>query len=111
MTDLQNPSPLIEQITSYYTQRGLVWPPDADTALQWVVTELGEVTEVLLARKARWVRNNPEDKTGFSKDALAYELGDVVMMALVAGIVEGVDPIKALQDKMSRKLQQTGGEQ
>lgn len=100
--------PLTEQITNYFNQRGLVWPDDGDTALQFATTELGEALEILLARKADWLRNNPAGKPNFDKVQFGIECGDVVMMAIVAGIVEGVDPVEALLDKMHRKLGENG---
>jgi len=90
-------------IIRYYSERGLVWPKDAFEALAWAHTELGEVYELLLARKD-WVRNNPGDIEEFSPVRFAEELGDVLMMVVVAGLVENVDPFIALQRKMERKL-------
>lgn len=100
-------APLTRIITSYYQQRSLVWPTDADTALQWAMTELGEVMELLLSRKAEWVRNNPGehqyDEAQFLHE-LGEELGDVIMMCVVAGIVKGVCPVSSLLDKLDGKL-------
>lgn len=94
---------LSEFILYYYEKRGLKLP-DFNSAMKFVQTELGEVYELDLAREGGWVRNNPESKPKFSREELAIELGDVIMMIMVAGIVEGVDPLKALIDKMERKL-------
>jgi NTP pyrophosphatase (non-canonical NTP hydrolase) len=90
-------------IRNYYTKRGLAWPNFED-AMKFVATEIGEVYEVDLSRNPTWVRNNPQDKPTFSKEQLASELGDVIMMVMVAGIVEGVDPLDALVKKINRKL-------
>lgn len=95
---------LAHRIVRYYFARGLVWPSDADTALQFLTTELAEAQELLLARKAEWVRNNPKDKPEFNKTKLGEELGDIIMMAMVAGLVEGVDPLACLEAKMRRKI-------
>lgn len=94
---------LADFILHYYEKRGLKLP-NFDAAMKFVHTELGEVYELDLAREGGWVRNNPESKPKFSKEALAKELGDVIMMVMVAGIVEGVDPLKALVEKMEAKL-------
>lgn len=95
---------LEHEIVHYFNRRRLVWPTDADTALQFALTEMAEATELLLARKANWKRNNPGEKPAFDKDALAEEFGDIAMMVIVAGLVEGLSPLTALQAKMKRKL-------
>jgi NTP pyrophosphatase (non-canonical NTP hydrolase) len=92
---------LSDIIKEYYEKRGLVWP-NFDNAMKFVATEIGEVYEIDLDRNT-WVRNNPEDKPKFNKDDLAKELGDVLMMVMVAGIVEGVDPLDALLGKIYDK--------
>ena len=97
---------IYDLIREYYEQRGLVWPADANEALDWAITELAEVKELLLARRGGWVRNNPEAHPDFNRQLLAVELGDLVMMTLVAGMVEGVDPLEALTSKINRKLKQ-----
>ena len=94
----------LELIKREYKVRGLKWPADADDATDWLLTELAEVKELLLARKGGWVRNHPGDHPGFSPELLAEELGDVIRMALVAGIVEGVDPLEAMVDKSAEKM-------
>ena len=96
-------SDILEAIKNYYQKRGLVWP-DFDSAMKFVATEIGEVYEVDLARKT-WVRNHPENKPKFSKERLAEELGDVIFMLLVAGIVEDIDPFQAMLSKMEKKLE------
>jgi hypothetical protein len=93
---------LTERVKHYYKKRGLVWPDFRD-AMEFVGTELGEVYEVDLSRR-EWVRNHPENKPIFSKELLAEELGDVIFMLIVAGIVEEVDPILAMNRKMNRYL-------
>ena len=94
---------LYKAIGEYYALRGLKWP-DTDEALMWVITEYAEVMELMLAKKGGWVRNNPDDHQGYSREAFAEELGDVIFMLIVAGMVEGVDPIGAMFDKMASKI-------
>jgi NTP pyrophosphatase (non-canonical NTP hydrolase) len=91
------------KIEEYYEKRNLHYPT-FDEAMKWAITEVGEVYEVDLVRNPNWVRNNPEDKPEFSAEALAEELGDVIMMIMVAGMVEGVNPLGALLKKMERKM-------
>lgn len=93
-----------ELIKYYYNKRGLKWP-NFDDAMKFVATEIGEVYEVDLARTDGWVRNNPNSKPIFTKEQLSSELGDVIMMVMVAGIVEEVDPLQSLINKINRKLE------
>jgi len=93
-------------IIEYYRKRGLKWP-DFNDAMKFAITELGEVYEIDLARTGGWVRNNPGSKPGFDKEDLGRELGDVIMMLMVAGIVEGVNPLAALINKINTKLKVT----
>ena len=92
-------------IKSEYEVRGLKWPQSADDATDWALTELAEVKELLLARKGGWVRNNPGDHPGFDRELLAEELGDVIRMCIVAGIVEGVDALAAMVENSRRKME------
>lgn len=94
---------LVDIINKYYSDKGLTFP-NFENAMKFVITELGEVYELDLARIGGWVRNNPQNKPAFSKEKLAEELGDVIMMLMVAGIAEGVDPELALVNKIARKL-------
>jgi NTP pyrophosphatase (non-canonical NTP hydrolase) len=94
----------LEDVKQYYVARGLV-VPNVWESLAWAATEAGEVYEVLLRGDKEWVRNN-KDKEGipYLPADLAEELGDQIMMLIVAGWAEGVDPIAALKEKMRRKL-------
>ncbi len=92
-----------EMIAAYYNARGYQYP-DTWEALGFVTTELGEVYEVLLAEKGGWIRNNPQDKPKYSPEALGEELGDVIMMAMVAGLARGVNPARSLTEKIHRKI-------
>lgn len=95
---------LAEEIKEYSSKRKLK-VPDVWEALGWATRELGEVYEVLFSFSGGWVRNNPEKHPQKSKEDLAEELGDVIMMIMMAGIAEGVDPLEALLNKMKRKLE------
>jgi NTP pyrophosphatase (non-canonical NTP hydrolase) len=87
----------------YYIKNRPLVMPDFSDAMKFVTTEIGEVYEVDLSRKL-WIRNNPESKPEFSKEKLSEELGDVIMMLIVAGIAEDVNPLTSLYNKMCRKL-------
>lgn len=93
----------IELIHLYYAKRGLK-EPDANQSLDWLLTELAEAKELLLARDGGWIRNNPDDHPKFDRCKFAEELGDIIMMAIRAGMAEGVDPLAALAEKIDRKL-------
>lgn len=94
---------LVDKIKNYYDRRGLKWPNFSD-AMKFVHTELAEVYELDLDRIGGFVRNHPENKPKFNKERLSEELGDAIFMLMVAGIVEGVDPLQSLEEKMERKL-------
>ena len=94
---------LCGMITEYYERRGMRWPATGDEALDWALTELAEAKELLLARKGDWVRNHPENKEDFTQQRFAEELGDLIMMTLVAGMVEGLDPLAVLEEKINGK--------
>jgi NTP pyrophosphatase (non-canonical NTP hydrolase) len=95
---------LMEEIINYAEKREYKMP-DVWEAMGWVTTELGEVYEQLLAKKSGWVRNNPDSKAPYSPESLAEELGDVIFMVMMAGYAEGVNPLQAMKNKMTRKLE------
>ena len=96
---------IVGMIEHYYDKRGLK-KPDFDDAMKFVHTELAEVYELVLAGKG-YIRNHPENKpTEMDKIKLGRELGDAIMMLIVAGLVEGVDPIESLMSKLQEKLAQ-----
>lgn len=88
-------------IRSYFITRDLAWP-NVWEALAWASTEVGEAYEVLLARNPKWKRNNPEGKPEWDKRKFGEELGDAIMMLVVAGHICGVDPIEEMLLKMKR---------
>ncbi len=97
---------LLKIIINYYEKRGLKWP-SFDNAMKFAIAEIGEVYEIDLTRYSGWVRNNPNNKpTEFDKEKLGDELGDVIMMIMVAGIVEEVDPLAHLVRKINVKLKE-----
>lgn len=102
---MTNGNDLTDLITEFYNERNLKFP-NSQEALAFVHTELGEVYELLLSRVGGWTRNNPETKPKFSKEELGRELGDAIMMLIVAGMAEGVDPLKSLEEKIRIKMGQ-----
>lgn len=77
--------------------------PSTEHALLFIGTELSEASELLLSRVA-YRRNHPNDKESFSKERFAEELGDIIYMAIIAGYVEGVDPVEAMIKKMESQI-------
>ncbi len=96
-------SELAADVRSHFIIRKKVWPTVED-ALLFIVTELAEATELLLAQRV-YNRNNPENKEPYRPLRFAEELGDVIYMAIVTGLVVGVDPVQSMLDKMNRQLQ------
>ena len=98
-------SNLAQEIKDYYEKRGLKHP-NIWEALGWATAELGEVYEVIMSWNPDWVRNNPQDHPVKTMEDLAEELGDVILMLMVAGLESGIDPIDALRVKMLRKIEE-----
>ncbi len=90
-------------IDEHHTVRGLKWPNEWE-ALGFAQTELGEVYELLLAEIPGWTRNHPEDHEGYTAERFAEELGDVMMMVMMAGMAKGVNPLDALAKKLYSKI-------
>lgn len=89
-------------IEAEFVTRGKIFPT-TEEAMLWLQTELGEATDELMMKK-KWVRNNPNKETDFDPDLFETELSDIIYMALVAGMVEGVDPMQALIEKTELHL-------
>jgi hypothetical protein len=97
---------LTKTVIDYFEARGLI-KPTAEEGLQWTTTELAEATFHLLSKTGKpWIRNNPDKATVFNKVEFGTECGDIAMMAIMAAVAEGVDPIALLRDKMKRKLRE-----
>ncbi len=93
-------------IDEHHSQRGLQYPNEWE-ALAFANTELGEAYELLLAEAGGWVRNHPEAHEGWNEERFAEELGDVIMMVMMAGMAKGVNPLDALAKKLYRKIRET----
>lgn len=89
-------------IRAYFVLGGLKWPTMWQ-ALGFAHTEIGEAYEVLL-RKWDWKRNDPKkEEIRYSNVDFGEELGDAIMMLIVAGLEMGVDPVQALLQKIRSK--------
>lgn len=86
-------------IHDYYESRKLKWP-NPEEAMMFLMTEVGEAFEAILHEKGGWVRNNPR----VLAPRFLEELGDIIMMAIVAGMATGRNPLTAMLMKMQTKL-------
>ena len=91
------PTNLVDLVQQYYDFRGLT-QPDANQAFLFLVSEVGELADALVASQGQWVRNNPERERH-----IPSEIGDVLMMLTVFAATQGIDPLEALKEKMRRK--------
>lgn len=96
-------SELYKLVNTYYWKRALKWPNELES-LAWVVTELAEGIEHLMARIGGWTRNNPEDKPEWDLEAYCTELGDAMFMLQVMGMAAGGDPMGCMLRKIGGKL-------
>jgi len=102
-------SQLAKYVEEYFKARNLKIPTFFE-AMAWMQTEVGETYEVWLA-KFNFARNNPEAHPPFSEEKLAEELGDVLLMIMVAGLTQGVNPLWAMLRKMSKHIKIEGFEE
>jgi hypothetical protein len=93
---------MARRIATYFSFRGLREPTGKD-ALLWAHDELGEAWNVL-SQQEPWVRNNPDDKEPWSKEAYGEELGDAMLMTFVAGYLEQADSLFCMLAKIAKKL-------
>jgi len=96
-----------QQVAALRVAIGDKWPhPDALDSFVFLVTEVGEVGDVLLRRGygygKNYVRNNPKEA------ALAKELGDVYLMLCTLATCLGVDLGEALRDRVAHFLEKHG---
>lgn len=88
-------------IKRYYKVRGLTMP-DTKEALDFAITEWAEARELLFAEDDKWVRNHEQEP--YSDKRFAEELGDILLLLIVAGMTRGVDPLQAMVNKLDHKM-------
>ena len=88
---------IVDIVMKYYDFRGLT-QPDANQAFLFLVSEIGELSDALVANQAAWVRNSPDRDRH-----IPAEIGDVLMMLTVFAATQGIDPIEAMLEKMKSK--------
>ena len=91
----------IALIQKYYKVRGLTMP-DTKEALDFAITEWAEARELLFAEDAKWVRNHAQEP--YSDKRFAEELGDTMLMLMVAGMTRGLNPLQAMVNKLDQKM-------
>ena len=94
---------IAEAIRRHYITTGKNWPTPTE-AILFAITEMAEAAELLLMYDpSKWVRNNPEAKEEYSDSRFCEELGDAIMMLVVAGLKTGVNPLHSLVQKLAGK--------
>ena len=94
---------VLAAIGRYYEVRGLK-VPTAVEAILWADTEIAEAKELILADIGGWTRNNPDAKEPYTLEGFGEELGDAIMMLMMAGRARGIDPMLSMLAKIERKL-------
>ena len=86
-------------IQNYFKFRGQKIPQDSQHALNFAVTELGEVFDARERLDNSWLRNNPNKEFN-----LAHEYGDVYQMLQIASVLDTGQTLEEnLQDKWESK--------
>lgn len=85
-------------IKRYFAERGLTYASSGLEAYLFMVSEVGEVGDVIVHGMGDWVRNHPDKKRN-----IRDELADVYMMLAITADLYDVDLDDALLDKMAEK--------
>lgn len=90
----------ITTIKKYFDLRGLKFPEHPKQAIDFAVTELGEVMDAFIRLTSDdWVRNNPDKQPN-----LWFELADCYMMLEIASSFSNMPLDQHLFQKMMSKL-------
>lgn len=76
---------LIELYRGYFEFKGMKWPDDPRDAIDFAVTEVGEVVDALKRQQEGWVRHNDRDRD------LGMEISQTIMMLVIAAEQANVD--------------------
>ena len=88
---------LIELYRGYFEFKGMKWPDDPRDAVDFAVTEVGEVVDALKRQQEGWVRHNDRDRD------LGMEISQAIMMLAIAAYQAGVEIEQATYDWMREK--------
>ena len=80
-----NQKKLIELYRGYFEFKGMKWPDDPRDAVDFAVTEVGEVVDALKRQQKGWVRHNDRDRD------LGMEISQTIMMLVIAAEQAGID--------------------
>jgi NTP pyrophosphatase (non-canonical NTP hydrolase) len=86
-------------VSNYYHFRGYDFPTDEE-AFNWLVAEVGELSEAMVEQKRNWIRNNPTER----KKDIEAEIGDVLMMLTALCLARNTDPLTCMINKMQSKM-------
>ena len=90
----------INTIKKYFELRGLKFPEHPKQAIDFAVTEMGEVMDAFIRLTSdEWIRNNPDKKPN-----LWFELADCYMMLEIASSFSEMPLDQHLFQKMLSKL-------
>ena len=87
-------------VKSYFREREDLSIPSDIEALLFFHSEVGELTDAFADEMGDWGRNDNKKVR-----SIEDEVGDVLMMLIVFCIQRGIDPVKAMIDKIKRKLE------
>ena len=80
-----NQKKLIELYRGYFEFKGMKWPDDPRDALDFVVTEVGEIFDALKRQQSEWVRHNKKEGD------LGMEISQAIMMLVIAAEQAEID--------------------
>jgi NTP pyrophosphatase (non-canonical NTP hydrolase) len=92
-----NQERLIKLYRDYFHFKGMRWPENSKDALDFAVTEMGEVFDAVKRTEDSWVRHNERDRD------LGMEISQTIMMLLLAAHAEGIDVQEATYKWMRSK--------
>jgi NTP pyrophosphatase (non-canonical NTP hydrolase) len=76
---------LVKTVNQYFKHR-CYKDPTAEEAMLFLVSEVGELADLVVSNKQEWVRNNPDRQRD-----LIHEIGDVQMMLIKTAEKLGVE--------------------
>lgn len=92
----------IDEIYHYMIFRGQTMPTESQPALNFAITELGEVFDARIRSKSKhlWTRNNPDKEVN-----VGFEYGDLYQMLQIACVL---DTGKSLEENLLEKWESKG---
>lgn len=97
-------------VASYLESRGKFAIPDAKDAFVFLVTEAGEVGDVVMRNDIKYIRNTKTPTDYEYRARLGEELSDVIFMAILCAHAEGVNLAAAFRNKVIARVRKHLGE-